>query len=372
MLLIDTINCFLAGATCALKLCNLFLGGVLPNVFQAKNNIAVLNMLSFESYLNMANYVNKHLLNSGLGFITVYTDSSVKDLGSLDACGNVATYFLNVNTSIGIKMDGLLSLTLVELQTIALALESFLPLMMSYCFLNVEDRSVIGNAYYVVKNLFNAVYSVGWETRCVGRIIGAELCGHFDKAKTFCVWHPNGKIRSDCICTVLVALWSYFIKAFYYCLPVAKRKKMYNSRYLNIACIQCGLNALLDASANKNAITSSLSETTFFIDLFTALAKSFVLKSWVVNMVDHLGADFGEGVLSYRSAIWLPAAKLRFFYKKHNLLPCDSSFFPSSVEMICNFSFRLSIYVCFGLYLHLTKLDFGFLHNISVIRNLGV
>ncbi|KAG9298605.1 hypothetical protein G9A89_000824 [Geosiphon pyriformis] len=102
---------------------------------------------------------------------------------------------------------------------------SFLPFVVFYRFFNVEGRLISRNAHYIAKILFNAVYSVGWETRCVGNVISADLCGYFNKAKTFCVWHPDNKIRFAYICTTLVMLWSYFMKILYHCLLVAKKKR---------------------------------------------------------------------------------------------------------------------------------------------------
>ncbi|KAG9288254.1 hypothetical protein G9A89_021285 [Geosiphon pyriformis] len=119
--------------------------------------------------------------------------------------------------------------------------KSFLPFMVPYYFLNIEGKLVFGNAYYVAKKLFNAVYSVGWKTRCVNDIISVDFCSYFNKAKIFCVWHSDDKIRSGYTCTVLVALQLYFIKVFHYCLHVTKRKKIYNPKYLSIACIWCNL-----------------------------------------------------------------------------------------------------------------------------------
>ncbi|KAG9302049.1 hypothetical protein G9A89_021093 [Geosiphon pyriformis] len=143
----------------------------------AGNNIAVLNVLSFEFYLNIVKslkkysvvfvnqlldhhvlvwfaflvkfiiengllnsvmlsscsiptnslcdfgYIGECLLNSRLGFITIYIDGSVKNLGFLSACGGATAYFPNVDVSVKIKVDGLLSSTLVEMRAIAFALK---------------------------------------------------------------------------------------------------------------------------------------------------------------------------------------------------------------------------------------------------------
>ncbi|KAG9292129.1 hypothetical protein G9A89_005273 [Geosiphon pyriformis] len=63
------------------------------------------------------------LLTSECSFIKVYTNESVKSLGSIGACGGTAAYFPKTDASIGVKVLGLLFSTLVKLQTITLALE---------------------------------------------------------------------------------------------------------------------------------------------------------------------------------------------------------------------------------------------------------
>ncbi|KAG9302258.1 hypothetical protein G9A89_008749 [Geosiphon pyriformis] len=218
-------------------------------------------------------YVNKCLLNSGLGSVTIYTDSSVKNLGLLGVCGGAAVYFSDVNTGVEVKIDGLLSSTLVKLQAIVLVLECVLAYWsinlftdsqalldlcnsdsgvsgLDFCdkcwikkeyICHVESRPVFGNAYHVAKKLFNAVHSVGWKAKYIGSFVSANLYDCFDKTRTFCVWHPDGKIKFDYTSTVLATLWLYFIKVLHYCLSVAKRKKMYNLNYPSIAYIWCGL-----------------------------------------------------------------------------------------------------------------------------------
>ncbi|KAG9295495.1 hypothetical protein G9A89_013524 [Geosiphon pyriformis] len=56
-------------------------------------------------------------------------------------------------------------------------------------------------------------------------------------------------------------------------------------------------NVALGISADKNAIANSLYKAESFINLFTVLAKGFVLKGWVADMVSRLGAGFGGGTL---------------------------------------------------------------------------
>ncbi|KAG9295163.1 hypothetical protein G9A89_006144 [Geosiphon pyriformis] len=335
-LLVNPVNCFLAGTIHALKLCNLSLGSDLPNVFRAGNRIAVLDVLGFESYLGIAKslrrygvmftdqfldccdkcfmwntfcrwkkldprgpvpvwfaslvkfiiesgllnsvllsshfvptdffcnfgYIGEHLLNSGLGSITVYTDGCIKNLGLVRACGGAAIYFLDVDTSVEIKAD--------------LFLEMFVMLPKSYSIL---FTLFVGRPDVLIVLLMQV---------------------------------------SCCVSNTSVILYEDASSS----LASGQKKKN---------------NVLLGTSVNRNAVTNSLNKAATFIDLFTALAKGFVLKSWVVNMLGHLGVDSNGNALvvdfvchfakSHRSAVWLPAAKLRAYYEKYNLLPCDAFLF---------------------------------------------
>ncbi|KAG9290644.1 hypothetical protein G9A89_011607 [Geosiphon pyriformis] len=136
MLSISILNCFLAGATHTLTLCNTSLNGVLLNVFKAKSGVPILNVLSVNGYLDVRKSLRKYglvfanqlldyygLLATELGSIDVYMDGSVKSLESISACGGVVAYFSKANMSIGVKVIKLLFSMLVELQAIALVLE---------------------------------------------------------------------------------------------------------------------------------------------------------------------------------------------------------------------------------------------------------
>ncbi|KAG9296385.1 hypothetical protein G9A89_014977 [Geosiphon pyriformis] len=60
------------------------------------------------------------------GSLSVYTDSSLKNLGTIQRKTSAAVFFEDIGLSLGIRVTGLLSSTLVELQAIALALECVL------------------------------------------------------------------------------------------------------------------------------------------------------------------------------------------------------------------------------------------------------
>ncbi|KAG9297496.1 hypothetical protein G9A89_020898 [Geosiphon pyriformis] len=83
-------------------------------------------LASYYACANMSckvSFISEHVFVSGSNFIEVYTDSSVKGMGTIGACSGTAVYFPVVDMSIRVKVHGLLSSTLVELQAITLALE---------------------------------------------------------------------------------------------------------------------------------------------------------------------------------------------------------------------------------------------------------
>ncbi|KAG9287136.1 hypothetical protein G9A89_001030 [Geosiphon pyriformis] len=81
------------------------------------------NGANASSVLNSVEFglVHDHLSGLSAGCILVYTDSSLSGLGS-----GAAVFFDDINMSIGVKVLGLMSFMLTELQVIALALECIL------------------------------------------------------------------------------------------------------------------------------------------------------------------------------------------------------------------------------------------------------
>ncbi|KAG9292777.1 hypothetical protein G9A89_006338 [Geosiphon pyriformis] len=87
-------------------------------------------------------------------------------------------------------------------------------------------------------------------------------------------------------------------------------------------------------SVIRSKVTHSLCKAELSNSLYMLLAKRFVLKSWMANAIQCLGSASDGRIIvnlvhglveNYRLDIWLPAAKLKAFYKKHNLLPHDGS-----------------------------------------------
>ncbi|KAG9294051.1 hypothetical protein G9A89_004919, partial [Geosiphon pyriformis] len=128
-----------------------------------------------------------------------------------------------------------------------------------------------------------------------------------------------------------------------------------------------------------------LHEAKSSFSLYILLTKEFVLKSWMANAIWCLGSASGGCVVidlvyslaeCYRSDIWLPAAKLRTFYEKHNLLPCNRFVVLTvtglldlwAADVVYSLGIRLGIHMSFGLCPRIAGLGFGFLCNIFLIN----
>ncbi|KAG9297736.1 hypothetical protein G9A89_011251 [Geosiphon pyriformis] len=245
------------------------------------------------------------------------------------------------------------------------------------------------------------IWIIIWKLQTV---LGLQSSSHYNKhtrakkrPKTS-VWHPDGSIHSGFSSSVSAVLKSYFIKALYYCLPTAKKKKIYKSSYSSILCIHCGLtddfnHAFLckkDSDAKKKLISNMVSNWADVLGAGYAGCSGFVIEDWVNKTMSVLSSGFNGDLLiinmvhdfvkGHRSAIWVLNTRLKAYYEKHGLLPRDGSSTPAisglasqwSHRKICNFGVKLGIHMCFGLYSGLVNMHFGFLHNFSVVGNLGV
>ncbi|KAG9294042.1 hypothetical protein G9A89_021210 [Geosiphon pyriformis] len=160
---------FLAGMVHILFDCDLFLGGSLANLFQfhggvpmsvvldklqflrslsptcllVLDSVGSLNILESQDFVSVHNY----FLQIGADSLLVYTDRPLSNLGSIGYKTGAAAFFKNIDLGLGVGVSGLMLSILVELQTIALALEC-VPFL---CSVNLfsDSQSAL--------NAFNAV-----------------------------------------------------------------------------------------------------------------------------------------------------------------------------------------------------------------------
>ncbi|KAG9294131.1 hypothetical protein G9A89_021490 [Geosiphon pyriformis] len=326
-----------------------------------------------------------------------------------------------------IRVEHLIEVSLPE-ETLAITLRKKL---MKLQFRKVMEKTITTESLSIIqktqpkpsdKHTFRlpsltTVLSTKLQFICNTDVVNKNVTCIVDISRFFSVWHPDGKIQSGYTSLFSASLHSYLMKSLHYHLPVVMKKRLYDPKYPSVLCIKCDLvedsdhsflcvqddsisEALLLTIRVKwcgmvgclvleNVIIKSLHETGSAGGLYIILAKEFVLKSWVADAARHFGFQSGGDVIIglvhnivgyYRSSIWLSAAKLRFFYEKYSLLPSNGSAVSLVVsllsvkpaEIICSFSVRLDIHVCFGLHPYLSNLDFGFLSHVSVVDSVGV
>ncbi|KAG9304581.1 hypothetical protein G9A89_020145 [Geosiphon pyriformis] len=94
-------------------------GGALSSGLVKTDQLSGLDILASEEFSDL--HSSLHELWSG--FFMIYTDSLLKNYGSSGVADGTAAYFPIINCSIGVRVRGLLSSILIELQTVILVLE---------------------------------------------------------------------------------------------------------------------------------------------------------------------------------------------------------------------------------------------------------
>ncbi|KAG9287532.1 hypothetical protein G9A89_019593 [Geosiphon pyriformis] len=111
------------------KLSVVFLGGLLT-LLLALIGVSPLNICESSDFVSVRNCFSQ----VGSDSLSVYTDGSLKNLGTLDCWGGTAVFFEDINLGLGVSVYDLVSSTLVELQAIVLALECMLKLHSVHLF----------------------------------------------------------------------------------------------------------------------------------------------------------------------------------------------------------------------------------------------
>ncbi|KAG9285273.1 hypothetical protein G9A89_001407 [Geosiphon pyriformis] len=219
-------------------------------------------------------------------------------LESIDMKANVATFFENINLSLGVEVSDMVFSTLAELQAITLAFECVPSLNSVYLFsdsqaaldvcksellnLNVgwhkvkEHLSILDNnqadlltgissysgqllllqlkEYFVLANgsivsensrhfvydIFWSIYRVCWELSSGAKIVDSCLLTDIDWFRLSLVWHPDFYMAAGFMSCYSAGFHSYFMKALHYRLSIAVRKCLYNKHYLSVMCLYCG------------------------------------------------------------------------------------------------------------------------------------
>ncbi|KAG9284213.1 hypothetical protein G9A89_020224 [Geosiphon pyriformis] len=256
-------------------------------------NFCVMVVLCYLVWLEPINFLFSDLHSSlhelWSGPFEIFTDGSLKDFGSSSVAGSAAAYFSVIDCSIGVRVHGLMSFTLIKLQTVALALECVLSssavivhldsqAAINMCVSELEKNSsmswvkvkghsgvcgnikadafflligvqkqllitesmvMFGNACHFVRNLFRSVYQACWKTGPGRDVIWSSLIKCVNWSATSRVWHTNSHMLTGSTNQKSSVLQSYLMKTVHYQLPVAVYKRLYDKNYPGVLCLLC-------------------------------------------------------------------------------------------------------------------------------------
>ncbi|KAG9300047.1 hypothetical protein G9A89_018324 [Geosiphon pyriformis] len=330
--------------------------------------------------------VHNRLLGLGADSLLVYTDGSLAGLGTLSVKSGVVVFFNNINMGLGVKVSGLLSSTLVELQAIALALECVPTVSKVSLFSDSQAaldtcRSELG---FVHPNFWNSCWvehhhiagfvhvkrlDVSWckikrHSGVVGNDQADDLAGRaalsdfvlppqLDEqfilaGSSLSIHHSHwgfssgnrvvtGKLFTNIDWCRSSFVWhpnSHMAAGFttlHHRLPVAVCKCLYDRSYSSVVCLFCGS---VEVSDHVFSCDSDFANCDRLL-VCVALCKGFVFNNWFFKAVSVFGdlklagakiVDFVcNFCLAFRDEVWLVRVKHHAFMEKHGLIPRDSS-----------------------------------------------
>ncbi|KAG9299580.1 hypothetical protein G9A89_020751 [Geosiphon pyriformis] len=319
--------------------------------------------------------------------LSVYTNGSVKNLGTIGCRAEAAVFFENINLGLGVGVQDLMSSTLVELQAIALALKCvsvtrsvhlfldnqtalnacrlesdlckikghsgisgnnyansftnivslsgwYLPPCIDEHFLLVDGGVVSGNSRHFVCDVFCAVCRVHWEVGSGFRFLDGDLCLDINWLCSFRVWHFDLHMATGFTSRLTADTRTYFIKALHHWLFIAVQKHIYNKCYPSVLCLYCGkvevsdhmFSCVVDDSAYYQCIATAV-DLCFEFSGFSAFYKGFVFNNWLQEAISifHDSKVAGVKISDFVNDIWLVYAKHHAFMEKNSLILVDGS-----------------------------------------------
>ncbi|KAG9302504.1 hypothetical protein G9A89_007208 [Geosiphon pyriformis] len=349
------------------------------------NSAAAKNILESHEF----RMVHDRLSSIGVFGFSVYTDSSLSSLKSVNMKAGTTAFFEDINLGLGVEVTGMVSSILAELQAIVLALKC-VPSLSSVClfsnsqavldicraellllalnfwnkcwvkehlgvtgnirtdlltdisshlgqplpFLAQEISIVSENSKYFVYNVFRSIHCVCWELGSGIKIVNSYLFVNVDWFRSFLVWHSDSYMAAGFTNHHSANFCSYFMKALHHRLPIAVRKHLYDKHYPSVMCLYCG----------DIEVSDHLQLFVDFAFAWRAVSGLSHALSHVSQMLSDCLTDLGLVVSLYKSFVlvnWYQKATscfgdsktasdkviefVRAFMEKHNLISHNNS-----------------------------------------------
>ncbi|KAG9304132.1 hypothetical protein G9A89_019694 [Geosiphon pyriformis] len=171
-------------------------------------------------------------------------------------------------------------------------------------FLVAKGVAISGNACHFVRDIFQSICHVHWETGPGCDVVLDVIIGCIDWVVTVKVWHPDSHMLAGFTSHKFLTLHTYLIKAVHRRLPVAVRKRLYDKCYPSVLCLLCsGVEfsdhaftcvhesdvygeilaeafahwSALAGGSPTSAVLQVLSQCSIDVGLYTLICKGFVL-----------------------------------------------------------------------------------------------
>ncbi|KAG9303890.1 hypothetical protein G9A89_005800 [Geosiphon pyriformis] len=266
---VSLVNNFLAGIVKIFLHNELSLVNNLPNTFRSSGvfsmSMVLGDTLYFSSVHSLKRFGEFSVVQNSLhkiwsSLFDVFTDGSLKNFGSVNVSSDIAVYFPAVDLSLGVRVWGLLSSILAELQAVALALEC----CPSFCMVVVhtDSQATINACVFEMSaavpdfhapcwvkkhHIFNLVYEKNLNVRWIKVKEHSGVCGN-EKADAA----AEAGAGRDVILSVLIGNvdWEAISKVWDSDLHMlagsTSRKSSVLHLYLMKACLLCGKVKLSD------------------------------------------------------------------------------------------------------------------------------
>ncbi|KAG9300041.1 hypothetical protein G9A89_018318 [Geosiphon pyriformis] len=325
-----------------------------PSVLTSVDSLNILDFCDFVSVCDCFSQVHADSLS-------VYTDGFLNNLETVRCRTGATTFFKDIDVSLGIGVSGLMSLTLMKLQAIALALEC-VPLLSSVKLFS-DSQSALNAcrvSWHKVKGHSSVLENEHVDVIASGTSFSSwyfpsHLGKHFILANGSVVSDNSRHFVHDIYHSVCHVHWE-----------VGSGSKFLVNSLLSEVDWLCSSLAASGLTYSSSDILQLLSSCASDLSLSMVLYKDFVFDGWFYKVVAVFydskvaGLEIVKFVhslsLVFRSDVWSVCTKHCAYMEKYGLIPLDDLVFISvsglasglSAEMVKLLSVTDAFGVCFG------------------------
>ncbi|KAG9297570.1 hypothetical protein G9A89_007645 [Geosiphon pyriformis] len=333
---VSSSNNFLAGVVHIFSGCDLSLSGSLASAFHlwsaSPSGCSLHKGICGSSDICQSlgfGVICNDLLNVGATHLSVYTDGSLNNLGTVDILAGAAVFFEDIDSGLGVK--GHLDVSgneRVDALAKNTALSAWhLPHLVSEKFLKAGIDTVSGNLRHFVHDIFRSIHRMHWEVGSSSQVVPGCLHADIDWLKFSLCLYDKDYPSVVCLFCDEVEVSDHVFSCFS---DIDSRASLLDT-YAAAWKVHSGL------SCSSLYVLQLLSTCISDVTVSMVLCKGFVFDDWyhksvsvyndpkvaVINIVNFVC----EFYLAFHDNIWLVCAKHQVIMEKNKLIPCDGSIF---------------------------------------------